>query len=214
LFEIASAYLPRAGELPLEKRLLTFTSGGGFLEVKGVVESILQAVAPRAAWSAVETSHLLLDAARSCAIELNGTTLGYMGEISRDGQARFDLRGSASVAELDLGSLVAAAEIVPRVTPLSNFPPVSRDLNIVFDERVRWADVEQIVRSVSGSVLEQVAFQEVWRDAERLGNGKKSLLFSVALRSTTGTLTSEEADAVRDRIVAELEKQLDGKLRA
>ncbi|MEX2172591.1 MAG: phenylalanine--tRNA ligase subunit beta [Pirellulales bacterium] len=214
LFEIAGAYLPRDGELPAEKRLLSLTSGGGFLEVKGVVESILQAVAPRATWKVVETTHGLLDAARSCAIELNGTTLGYLGEVSREGLSRFDLRGSTTVAEIDLGPLISAAELISRVAPLSNFPPVSRDLNIVFDERVRWADVEQIVRASGGEVLEQIAFQEVWRDPERLGKGKKSLLFSIVLRSATGTLTSEEADAVRDRIVAELEKKLGGKLRA
>lgn len=214
LFEMARAYLPRAGELPQEKRLLSLTSGGSFLEVKGVIEAILQAVAPRATWKVVESNHSLLDAARSCAIELNGTTLGYLGEVSREGLARFDLRGSTTVAEIDLEPLIAAAELIQRVTPLSNFPPVSRDLNVVFDERVRWADVKQIVRTTGGDVLEQVTFQEVWRDPERLGKGKKSLLFSVTLRSATGTLTSEEADAVRDRIVAELEKQLRGKLRA
>ena len=214
LFELASAYLPRDGELPYEKRLLSLTSGSGFLEVKGVVESIVKAVAPRATWRVTDNHHNLLDASRSCAIELNGTTLGYLGEVSREGLARFDLRGSTTVAEIDLEPLIAAAELIPRVTPLSSFPPVSRDLNIVFDERVRWADVEQIVRTTGGDVLEQIAFQEVWRDPERLGKGKKSLLFSIVLRSATGTLTSEESDAVRDRIVAELEKKLGGKLRA
>lgn len=214
LFEIARAYLPCEGALPIEKRLLSLTSGGGFLEVKGVVESIIRAVAPRAAWNVVTTEHGLLDAAHSCAIELDGETLGYLGEVSREGLARFDLRGRTTVAEIDLEPLIAAAELIPRATPLSNFPPVTRDLNIVFDERVHWANAEQVVRNVGGEVLEQIAFQEVWRDPERLGKGKKSLLFSITLRSATGTLTNEEADAVRDRIVTALRDKLDGSLRA
>lgn len=214
LFEIARAYLPRPGELPLEKRLLAFTSGGGFLEAKGVIEAVFAAVAPSASWRVAETNHALLESARSCAIELDGTTIGYLGEVSSEGLARFDLRGNSSVAEIDLEPLIAAAELFPHAKPLSNYPSVSRDLNVVFEERVRWADVEQIVRSIGGEVLEQVSFQEEWRDPERLGKGRKSLLFGITLRSAKGTLTSEEADTVRDGIVARLEKELGGKLRA
>ncbi|MGW8283193.1 MAG: translocation/assembly module TamB domain-containing protein, partial [Gemmatimonadota bacterium] len=67
--------------------------------------------------------------------------------------------------------------------------PVGRDLNVVFDESVRWADVERIVRTSGGDLLESIAFQEEWRDAKRLGPGKKSLLFAIQLRSGEGTLT-------------------------
>jgi phenylalanyl-tRNA synthetase beta chain len=214
LFEMARAYLPRNGELPIEKRLLSLTSGGGFLEVKGVVDSIIRSVAPRATWNVAATENALFDASHSCSVQFNGATLGSVGEVSREGLARFGLRGSTTVAEIDLEPLIAAAELIPRASPLSNFPPVTRDLNVVFDEHVAWADVEQLVRENGGDVLEQVTFQEVWRDPERLGKSKKSVLFSITLRSATGTLTNEEADAVRNRIVAELETQLEGKLRA
>ena len=44
-------------------------------------------------------------------------------------------------------------------------------------------------------------FQDVYRDAERLGAGKKSLLFTLTLRSPDGTLTNDEADQIRSRVV-------------
>ena len=68
--------------------------------------------------------------------------------------------------------------------------------------------------SESGDLLETIAFQETYRDAKRLGADKKSLLFSIQLRSATGTLTNEQADAVREQIVTKVGKRLGGVLRA
>jgi phenylalanyl-tRNA synthetase beta chain len=134
--------------------------------------------------------------------------------LSDAGRERFELRSSSTVAELDLDLLVAAAELVPTARPLSPYPPVSRDVNIVVAESVRWAEVEQLVRTAGGEVLEAVEYQETYRDPQRLGVDRKSLLFSLQLRSSSGTLTNEEADGVRDRIVTLLGQQVGAELRA
>ncbi len=54
---------------------------------------------------------------------------------------------------------------------------------------------------MAGRCFESLEYRDTYRDAQRLGD-KKSLLFSIALRSPDGTLTSQQADEVRDRIVA------------
>jgi phenylalanyl-tRNA synthetase beta chain len=71
----------------------------------------------------------------------------------------------------------------------------------VVAESVRWADVAATVREHGGPSFESLEYRDTYRDAQRLGE-KKSLLFSIALRSPDGTLTSQQADEVRDRIVA------------
>lgn len=215
LFEIAKVYLPKPGALPGEKRVLALTSGGGFREVKGVLETLLAHIAPGLAWSVEPTEHELLDAARCCRLVVDGEQLGVLGELSTAGQDRFNLRGGSTIAEVDLAPIIAAARLVPTAGPLSSYQPVTRDLNIVLDESVRWADVERIARSAGGATLESLTFQDdSYRDAKQLGEGKKSVLFSIQLRKPDGTLTSEEADAVRDQIVAQLGKELGGTLRA
>lgn len=215
LFEIAKVYLPRENGLPDERRMLAVTSGGGFLEVKGVVEGLATAIAPGAELAAAETRHDLLDASRSCSLTLDGETFGVLGEVGPAGLERFDLRGATTIAELDLAPLMAAARLTPMAAPLSSFPPVTRDLNIVLDESTPWAEVERIAREQGGRLLEGVAFQDdSYRDAGQLGEGKKSLLFSIQLRRADGTLTSDEADAVSKRIVAALQESLGGRLRA
>ncbi len=214
LFEIANVYLPIAGEIPQQKRLLAITSGGRFLELKGVLEALVARIAPSQQLQVGEVEYPLLDDARQCRLRLGDHTLGYMGELSKTGRERFELRGGSTVAEIDLEILMAAAELAPTATPLSPYPPVSRDVNIVVNEPVRWAEVERLVRDAGGELIESIQFQETYRDSQRLGAGKKSLLFTLQLRSATGTLTNEEADGMRERIVTILSQQVGGELRA
>lgn len=214
LFEIANVYLAQPGKLPDERRMLGISSGGGYSSVKGVVEAIVAAVAPGNQLEATLHDDKFFASGRGAQLSLAGRQIGVLGEVSSWGLDQFELRSGTTIAELNLDCLVEFAVPIRTVEPLSPYPPVGRDLNVVFDEEVRWAEVEKIVRTQGGDLLESVAFQEVYRDSKRLGSGKKSLLLSILLRSAEGTLTNEQADAIRDRMVADLSQQLGGELRA
>ena len=112
-----------------------------------------------------------------------GQLLGYLGSLPPEGLKRFDLRGPTVVAELRMALLVETASLVPRYEPLSPFPAVSRDLNLVVAEAVRWADVACTVRRASGEYFESLDYCDTYRDPQRLGEGKKSLLMRLTLRS-------------------------------
>ncbi len=214
LFEIANIYLPRPGQLPDQRRMLAITSGGSFAELKGVVDLLINAIAPGAALVVTPWDTALLAAGRGGELKLGDRVLGYLGEVGQQGLEQFELRSSTTVAEIDLDVLVDASVAIRRAERLSPYPPVGRDLNLVVDEQVLWSDVETIVRAESGDLLESIAFQETYRDAEKIGAGKKSLLFSIQLRSAEGTLTNEQADGVREKIVAQVGQKLGGQLRA
>ncbi len=92
---------------------------------------------------------------------------------------------------------------MPQAVELSPYPAVDRDLNLVVAEQVRWADVAATVRAAAGADLERLTYQDTYRDPERLGAGKKSLLLTLTLRRTDRTLTSAEADEVCQAVVAE-----------
>ncbi len=220
LFESAHVYLPRdRGELPAEELMIALTSGGDYLSVKGVIEGVLAALNPAAELEASPTRQPLLDVQRSAELYVRppGTErilLGYLGEVGPAGLKQFDLRGATTVAELKLATLVAVARLVPQYRQPPVFPAVSRDLNLVVDERVLWDEVSNTVREAAQPHVENVELQDVYRDPERLGRGKKSLLLALTLRSASGTLTGEEADAVQARVVAACEKSHGAQLRA
>ncbi|MGW8256820.1 MAG: phenylalanine--tRNA ligase subunit beta-related protein, partial [Thermoguttaceae bacterium] len=62
--------------------------------------------------------------------------------------------------------------------------------------------------------LEELQYRQTYRDPKRLGQGKKSLLFTIMLRLKHGTLTNQQADEIRDQILAACNAKLGAELRA
>ncbi|MBI2481490.1 MAG: phenylalanine--tRNA ligase subunit beta [Planctomycetia bacterium] len=214
LFEIAKIYLPSHEELPTEQRTLGLSSGGDYSSLKGVVESLVSVLNPACSVEARETKQSLLDSDRSCELRVNGELLGFLGEVTPAALKAAKLRAPTTVAELSMDSLGALAKLIPQYAQQSAFPAMSRDLNLIVDESLRWADLASTVRASGGNLLEDVAYQDVYRDTQRDGVGKKRLLFSITLRSSDTTLTNEQADEIRDTIVAACGQQHAAKLLA
>jgi phenylalanyl-tRNA synthetase beta chain len=220
LFEVAHVYLPQAADrLPVEELMVGITSGGDYLAVKGAIEGLLAALDSQAVLEVRPTRQELLDPVRSAELHVRlpnagARLLGYLGQATDAALKRFELRAPTTVAELKLSVLDEIAELVPQYVEPPVFPSVSRDLNLVVDESVTWGDVSATVTSAAAPHAESPQFQDVYRDQERLGPGKKSLLFTLVLRSSTGTLTNEEADQIRARVVEACQRGHGAQLRA
>jgi phenylalanyl-tRNA synthetase beta chain len=214
LFEIAKIYLPRTKKLPDEQVMLGITSGRDFFTLKGIVESLIERLKCSVELTAVDAGLPLLDPAQSCRLELGGKTFGFMGCLSTEGLKQFDLRGQTTVAELKIGLLFEAANLMPQYAALPPYPAVTRDLNLVVDESVPWAEIAATVRANGGPICEGLEYRDTYRDAQRLGEGKKSLLLTLLLRSKEGTLTNQQADELRERIVAACKTKHGAELRA
>ncbi len=214
LFEMAKVYLSRGKKLPAEEPMLAVVSGRDYLAVKGILEAVLETLDPALELEIRTTDCPLLDAGRSAQLHLDGKLLGFLGEVTAAGLKRFGLRNPATVAEVKLSELVAAANLIPQNVPIPSYPAVGRDLNMVVDEAVRWSDVAATVRSSGRPLLENISYQDTYRDPKRLGADKKSLLLTLSLRSREGTLTGEQADQACSQIVAACAKQHGAELRA
>ena len=203
LFETAKVYLT-VGEdvIPDQPTKLALVSDRDFYSVKGVIESLVSTINPAAKLSIARCSHELLDVSQSGELTLGGERLGWIGQVSKSGRKLFGLRSDAVVAELDLATLEKQAIMVPQHTSLSTFPPVSRDLNFIVDDAIRGGELESTVRSACGELLESVNYRETFRNEKSDGPGKKRLLLSVVLRSTTATMTGKEADEVCQAIIS------------
>ena len=213
LFETAKIYLPTDSGLPQEQWTLGITSGHGFQHLKGVIETALRSLKIDRPLDVETTAQDLLHADYCASLTLNGEHFGFLGEVNEAGLKAFSLRSPASIAEIRMDLLVQHSTLIPQHSQLSNFPAITRDLNIVLSESVRWDALEASVRSaVDAEQLEDITYQETYRDPERDGADVKRVLFTVKLRRSDQTMTNEQADGVRSEIVAAIESQLDGKL--
>ena len=110
--------------------------------LKGVVETLLETLHVSASTRGFgQTALPLLEPDRQGRLELDGQLLGYLGEVSAARAQAVRPRVPTTVLELDLGVLEAAANLVPQQQSLSDFPAIVRDLNLIVDESVRWADL-------------------------------------------------------------------------
>ena len=194
--------------------MVGIVSGRDYRELRGVVQALIDSLRPPTRLDATDAGLELLAADQSCRLELDGQPLGYLGQLTDAALKQFELRTATCVAELRLDLLTELANLVPLYAEPPQFPAVTRDLNFVVDEPVRWAALAATVESTGGELFESLAYQDTYRDAQRLGHDKKSLLLTVTLRSKQGTLTSQQADDVRDRIVAACREAHGAELRA
>jgi phenylalanyl-tRNA synthetase beta chain len=213
IFETAKVYLTDPeGDIPDQPTKLAIVSGHDYGYVKGVVESIVDAVCPTATITVHANEEDLLDVSRSAKLTVGDQLLGWVGEVSQAGRKLFGLRSGATVAELDMAVLNSLAVMIPQHVNQSTFPPVTRDFNFIVSDDVSWAKLESTVRMAVGDLLESIEYRETFRDAKRDGANKKRLLLSVVLRSDEATLTGDQADAVSTRIIEHCQKEVSAAL--
>jgi len=151
---------------------------------------------------------------RTARLSVGGTAVGHAGELHPQVLERLHLPPRSVALELDLDALIAAAGDDPvQARPVSTFPVGKEDVALVVDESVAAEDVLAAIRRGAGDLLESVRLFDVFR-GEQIGEGKKSLAFSLRLRAADRTLAAEDAAGVRKLVVAKAAKAVGATLRA
>ncbi len=217
LYEIANLYLPAAAatDLPSHMSALGIVTQGELQFIKGIVEAIIFEVAAKSCsvvWQTCE--HSLFAAGSLQQVAVDGKLLGFVGLISRPAQDAMSLDQPVALAELSIDVLTSALQEVRRADRVSLFPAMTRDLNFVVDEPIQWSEFSTVCKSAAGPLLQEVCYQETYRDTKKDGTGKKRLLLSLHFQSLDRTLTSNEVDAEVAKILAACAQRFDAKLLA
>jgi phenylalanyl-tRNA synthetase beta chain len=136
--------------------------------------------------------------------------LGFIGELHPLVADAWDLQRSAVFA-IDLGKLAALASPLVEFIAFGSFPPLRQDLAVTLPESVAAAAALAAVRSGAGELLEDARVFDVY-SGEQVGEGRRSLALALSFRARDRTLTDEDIEPVRVRIVAALQ-ELGGELR-
>ena len=201
LYEMATVYKKQPGKVLADERtVLTLGAYGGnvdFFALKGAVEALLCAARTPDVRFAADTETAAFHPGRCAAVWSGDTRLGTLGQIHPDVCAAYGLDGATYCAEIDVVLLHDLEGTEPVYTPLPRFPAITRDIAVVCDAAVPVGELTECIRKAEKNVLRGVKLFDVYTGVG-IPEGKKSVAFSLTLRSDDGTLTDDHAEeAVR-----------------
>ena len=142
-----------------------------------------------------------------------GKVLVEMGVVARNLQKKFDIDNEVYFADLYWNQLnKAVRKQKVGFKEISKYPAVSRDLALLLDKSVEFASVEQIAYNAERKLLKKVELFDVY-EGKNLPEGKKSYAVNFILQDEQKTLNDKAIDAVMQKIIQNLKKQLNAELR-
>jgi len=234
LFEIGAVYLrsSEANDGPLSvagfdqpKRVAALAYGPVADEQWGIaarnldyfdVKADLEALFAPQQLRFVRAAHPALHPGRSAEIWLNGSRIGFIGELHPRWQQKYDLPLAPVVFEVDA---VALQQVnVPVYTEISKFPAVTRDLALVVKQDVAAQDLMDVFvaekqRNPLCRILQVIVLFDEYR-GKGLESDEKSLAFRFTLQDTQTTLQDDLVDAAMAAFVAAAGARHNARLRA
>jgi len=150
---------------------------------------------------------------RCAQLKVDGRVVGHAGELHPKVLTELGLPPRTSAMELDLDALLPTRDIPVQGPLVSTFPVATQDVALVVDEAVPAEAVQTALTRGAGVLLESIRLFDVYQ-GDRIGEGKKSLAFSLRFRAADRTLTVEEATQARDAAVTLAAEQTGAALRA
>lgn len=142
-----------------------------------------------------------------------GKLLATYGVLTKKLQKAFDLDNEVYYAEINWHELMKAVKNVKvSYTEISKYPAVKRDLALLLDKNVQFAEVEKIAYDTERKLLKAVELFDVY-EGKNLEPGKKSYAVSFLLQDEHATLNDKQIDKIMQKLIANLENKLGAKLR-
>ena len=158
----------------------------------------------------------LSDDIYSTALTVNtkgGKRLATFGVVTKKMLKAFDVDNEVYYADLNWKELMKAIRSVKvSYKEISKFPAVKRDLALLLDKKVQFAEIEKIAYETEKKLLKEVSLFDVY-EGKNLEAGKKSYAVSFLLQDESQTLNDKMIDKIMSKLVKNLEDKLGAILR-
>lgn len=208
-FEQSKRFIPR--QLPITEQpdeLPTLSVGiygkdEDFFTMKGIIEELMKLFGAHTQYE--RSNEPYLHPGRQALVKANNKPAAVFGEVHPAVAENYGIECRVYVAEIRLDVLFGIQKRKSVYKPLPKFPAVERDFAMLCDSEIPVGDLERAIVSGGGRLLEKAELFDVYEGAQ-IPEGKKSVAFSVWLRSAEGTLTDEQIETANRRIIEKLEK--------
>ena len=158
----------------------------------------------------------LTDDIYSAALSVNtrgGKRLAAFGVVKRKLLKAFDIDHDVFFADFNWDELMKAIRNVKvSYTEISKFPAVKRDLALLLDKKVQFAEIEKIAYETEKKLLKSVELFDVY-EGKNLEADKKSYAVSFLLQDENATLNEKQIDKIMQKLIANLQNRLNATLR-
>ena len=207
-FEISKRFVPK--QLPVTEQpdeLATMSIGiygedEDFFTLKGLIEAVCKLFGAHTQYE--RSAEPFLHPGRQALVKANNKEIGVFGEVHPAVAGEYGIESRVYVAEIKLDVLLTIEKRKTTYKPLPKFPAVERDFAMLVDKEVPVGTIEKAISSGAGRLLEKIQLFDVYQGAQ-IPEGKKSVAYSVWLRSADSTLSDKEIDDVNEKIIKKLE---------
>ncbi len=167
-------------------------------DVKGIVESLFGKLG-------LDNIHLICyDALSSLTestigVEINNTYVGFIGKCKRELLEKFKIEHDVFYAELNLDA-VLKFDVKRTFKEFSKFPTVVRDVAFLVRKDIPVGDIETVIRTSGSPLVTAVTLFDIF-EGKSIGEGNKSVAFSLSINSFEKTLTDDEIEKIINKIV-------------
>ncbi|MBO0800680.1 MAG: phenylalanine--tRNA ligase subunit beta, partial [Blastocatellia bacterium] len=226
MFEIGKCFLDVGIEQPDEIERLALVATGArnetdwqaarvnldFYDLKGAIELVGENLGIPPLDFAPARDIPYLHPGRAAIISLGGYEVGRIGQLHPRVGANYKFKQPVFVAELVLGDLLSQERAQIRYQQLPKFPAVIRDLALLIDRDVPYAEIEEGISDLSIPELVSVRLFDLY-EGKDLPPGKHSIALSLRYQAVNRTLTDDEVNLVHERVVSTLKRRFAAEIR-
>ena len=194
-----------------------------FYDLKGLIEQLLARFKAKSVYfdnfpTEAGLTPEWLHPYRAARVAVDGTTVGWFGQLHPSVAMARKLKETVFVGELYLDRLFQLSASKPAVRELSRFQPVRRDFSLLFPSNVKWAEIDAVLATAAPPELIGWQAREVFHGAKQAharesNSGEYSLLLGATFQAADRTLRDEELQAYTEKVV-EAVSTLGGRLRS
>lgn len=227
IFEISRVFRKNSkGELPEEINMLGVMMSGkavkkgwaeeerdyDFFDLKGILELIYDEYYPRESLRIKEKEYGFLHPRISGVINIGNIDMGIIGKIHPALIEEAEIGQDVFYMEINLDKFVRNAKRAVRFKSISHFPSIDIDLAIVVDRKVKNEDIVNEIKKTGTELLKKVELFDVY-EGKQIEENKKSMAYSLKFRDEKRTLKDTEAEIILNRILENLGRKFNAKIR-
>ena len=221
IFEMGKGFYKKEGIYGESKKIVALMTGEyslgldnkfnvDFYVIKGVVEELLDYLGYAGRYSLIVPNEIPEEfhPYQTAEINVNADSVGIVGKVHPS-----ICKEAVYVMEIDLDKLLEKKTGKLKYKEISKFPNVKKDLAFVMSKDTKSCEIETVIKKAGGNILTKIEVFDVYT-GDNVGENEKSIAYSLTFNDSKKTLTEDEVMEIFNKIIENVEKKCNAKLRS